>query len=208
MNIYHIKRILLSLFVIAFAGCHNCHRNNENNTSKQIDYLGMNPVFYLELSKTLNKDYINKTPLVGDSLYRFKCFFVLKFFEIDSSLYYSTWVQPFFPEMNKTDEGWFFTDTTSMYYYCVNGNSLVILDYLNSQGHGLYQPNTNKEAIEVMQYAREFFKVRLGELKTPCKTYLVKGEDSIIRVSPMLPLKYENEKDYRFPSPYGKMINH
>jgi len=205
MNLTYNVRIHLFMFVlvVAFVGCNNCHHNREHNTSEQIDYLGMNPEFYSELSKILNKDYIYKTPLAGDSLYQFKCFFVLKFFDIDSSLYYSLWVQPFFPEMNKTDEGWVWTDTTSMYYYCINGNSLIILDYKNSQGHGLYQQSTNREAIEVMQYAREFFVVRLGELKTPCITYLVKEKDSILRVSPMLPLQYENEiNPLSFPAVY------
>ena len=203
MNVYHIKWILSYLFVIIFSGCYNNYRNSDTIKQDEHEYLGMSHGFYSELSKVLNKDYIYKTPFADDSLSRFKYFFVLKFFEIDSSLYYSRWVQPFFPEMNKTDEGWVWTDTTSMYYYCINGNSLIILDYKNSQGYGLYQPNTNKEAIEVMQYARNFFEIHLGELKTPCKTYLVKENDSIIGVSPMLPPQYENEiNPLSFPAIY------
>jgi hypothetical protein len=189
-----MKWLFLSIFVLViFTGCNCCHQNNVHNTNNQDDYLGMNPRFYLELSKILNKDYIYKTPFADDSLSRFKYFFVLKFFTMDTSLYYSLWVQPFFPEMNKTNDGWVWTDTTNIYYYCINGNSLVILDYLNSHGHGLYQQNTNKQAIEVMQYARDFFEVlTLGEPTMPCISYLIK-KDAIVRIPPMLPLKYEKE---------------
>ena len=197
MNIFNIKRAFVFVLVITFVICNNCIGHKEHNTNRQIDYLGMHPKFYLELSKILNEDFVYKTSFAGDSLSQFKYFFVLKFFDINANLYFSLWVQPFFPEMNKTNEGWFFTDTTNIFYYCINGNSLVILDYLNSQGHGLYQQNTNKKAIEIMQYAREFYTPHLGEINTPCITYSIKGKDSLVRISPMLPLKYGNESVFQ-----------
>ena len=190
MNISNIRRVVLIVFILLiYTECYAFPCYSEQDTIKQDDSLEMNPNFYLELSKILNKEFF-----AGDSLSRFKNFFILKFFKIKKDLYFSLWLQPFFPEMNKTDKGYVWTDTNNMYYYCINGNSLIILDYRNSKGHGLYQQNTNKQAIEVMQYSREFHIPRLGEFKISCITYSIKDKDSFTRISSMLPLKYRTER--------------
>ena len=201
MNVYYIKKIFLSivlfLIIAGYWGC-KTSRRGEND-------LGMDPRFYSVLSQILQEDFIHKTPLVGDSLYQYKNFFVLKFFNIETCLYFSLWLQPSFPEINRTDDGSVWTDTNNIYYYSINGNSLVILDCISSQGYGLYQKNTNKQAIEVMQRAREFYTPMLVQINPSPITYFVKKNGSIVRVSPILPKRHENEKWIEDGNvPYGR----
>jgi len=157
----------------------------ENNSCA----LSMNQILTDELAKIFRKD---RTPEPSD--YE-RLFFILRFFKIDSNLYLTIGFYRTFPETIEVQDGLVNLNTINLYYCSFNNHDLLINDYTDSDGYGLYTPSkeANRQAL-------------IEKMKSPPYIYMDKKvmsyhltyqilEDKIIKVPLIIPVRYNNEED-------------
>ena len=161
-----------------------------NAQYKDESCLTVSQVFLNEFNKIFKKQ--NTTVESGTIIQ--KSYIILRFIKIDSNLYYTIGLDRLFPSTIIVQDGMIDLDTNCMYYYSINGHDIIISDYSDSDGYGLYVPceEANKQALfEKKNYNVSY----MGD--EPLKyfrTYQV-FQDSIVIVPLIIPLKYDNEKD-------------
>lgn len=203
-------------FMIIIGISSSCkHNNNEIITIKDTanqccNYDELSPLLKKELNKILDSNTLNinlysrvcanilQNDESDSTLLFFRDFFVIKFFNKKSDLYFSFWWQSGFPDIINSQAGPVIVDTNNVFYFNINNHNLLIIDYPISKGHNLYLKNdqSNKNAI-LAKKAFDLSVSRHGPIMTdrPVSylTFLVK-KDSLIKTSPIVPSKYENEK--------------
>lgn len=149
----------------------------------------MNPIFVKELSKMFRNP-----PPVADDYY--KPFFLLRFFNLDSNLYFTMGYCPTFPPAIEVQDAMIEIDTNCIYYYLINGYNILISDYCSSIGHGLYFPcqKTNQQALMEKSTSPPY--IFMGKGNPYWQTYQVL-QDSIIQVPLIIPVKYAEDKEIR-----------
>lgn len=136
----------------------------------------------------------------GEDLTDKRYVFVLKFFNIDSSLYFSFWLQPFFPTIIPSQTNFVSVDTNNMFYLNIKNYDIIIIDYPESNGHGLYLNNqeNNTRAMLLRNAYEEYISIKspiLSNRKFSYLTYIIE-EGKLIRVKPIIPPMYKTDKPF------------
>jgi hypothetical protein len=150
-----------------------------------------NSVLFKELHQMLS---------IGEHLSDKRYVFVLKFFNIDSSLYFSFWLQPYFPTIIPSPTKFVFVDTNNMFGFNIANHDIVIIDYPESNGHELYiknQDNNNRAMLFKKAY-EEYTANKSPIISNRELSYLTyKVENGkLIRVEPIIPPMYNTDKPF------------
>jgi hypothetical protein len=148
-------------------------------------------VLFKELHKILctSKDFPDK-----------RYVFVLKFFNIDSTLYFSFWLQPFFPAIIPSQTNFVYVDTNNLFYLNIINYDIIIIDYPESNGHGLYLNNqeNNTKAMLFKKTYEEYISIKgpiLSNRRFSYITYMI-DDGKLIRVKPIIPPMYKTDKPF------------
>lgn len=184
--------------------CTSPNKNVEENVEK--DFQELSPLLEKELNYLLRNTIAFDTNIQFPDIFQMdkeylineftKCrfFFIVKFFNIDSNLYFSFWWQPNFPHYIFSEE-WAIVDTNDFYYFMVHHNHVIIIDYPESKGHGLYKKDKlfNKRALFIEDLFNNIPPVLTSREIVISRTYLVQ-KDTLIQVEPIVPPNYKTEK--------------
>ena len=201
-NIIVISALIISICILFIVP--NCYADDENENSELLHpalfyiikyYSKSNNSFpWMELDSFQHKDYLS--PLIkmeNDSNNRF--YIVIKFFKLYDNLYLTIWSIPCFPEYIKTMDGDIVNvDEDNMYYYELGNINLIIFDFPESIGYGLYNNNKvyNEAAVKKKKEYYENIEPILTNREPIYETFLL-VKDALIRVKSQIPPKYENE---------------
>lgn len=152
----------------------------------------------LVITNINQEDYLSaqmKSP--NDKANRF--YFVIKFFKLSDSLFFTMWQQPTFPEFIKTPDSTVRVDLENTYYFEIGNVNLVILDFPESTGHNLYK-NKDEFNSAAIKKREEFETVNrdLGPVLTSRESTYQTFQmelDKLRRVTSRTPPKFKNEKE-------------
>ena len=176
------KKMILVLVVLS-----HTYAIAQNVKTRQDNCSDLSPIFVEELSKMFR----NQPPIADDY---YKPFFLLRFFNLDSGLYFTMGYCETYPPAIEVQGGRIELDTNCIYYYSINGYNLLISDYCFSIGYGLYFPchKTNQQALIEKSTSPPY--ISMGKTTISYgPTYQVL-RDSIIQVPLIIPIKYEGEE--------------
>ncbi len=185
---YNKMRLFL-LYFISICVLISCGDNGyveQKNTTQNL-----NPVLFKELDSLLS---------IGEHLADNRWCFVLKFFKIDTSLYFSLWIQPYFPTIIPSQTGFLVVDTNNMFGFNIANYNIIIIDYPESDGYGLYAKNqlSNKKAMFFKKLYEENLSCPIiSDRKPSYITYMIK-DGKLIRRKPIIPPKHKTDKPFEF----------
>ena len=143
---------------------------------------------------------LNQILSVGEHFPDKRYVFVLKFFNIDSSLYFSLWLQPYFPTIIPSQTNFISVDTNNMFVFNIANYDIIIIDYPESNGHGLYvksQFNNKKTMLLKEAYEKNISNKGpiISDRELSFLTYMIK-DGKLIHVEPIIPPMYKTEKPF------------
>lgn len=161
--------------------------NNLNETNSDIVITNLNQKDYLSAQMKIPNEKANRF------------YFVIKFFELSDSLFFTMWQQPSFPEFIKTPDSTVRVDLENMFYFEIGNVNLVFLDFPESTGHNLYK-NKDEFNFAAIKKKEEFEAVNreLGPILTSresaYQTFHVERE-KLSRITSRIPPKLKTEKE-------------
>lgn len=161
--------------------------NNLDKTNSDLVITNINQNDYLSAQMKIPNDKANRF------------YFVIKFFELSDSLFFTMWQQPTFPEFIKTPDSTVRVDLENMYYFEIGNVNLVFLDFPESTGHNLYK-NKDEFNSAAIKKKEEFEAVNrdldpvLTSRESTYQTFHVERE-KFRRVTSIIPPKLKTEKE-------------
>jgi hypothetical protein len=181
-----LKKMILILAILL-----HTYAMAQNTYKQQDSCLYMNPI----LTEVLSKIFRNPPPIANDYT---KPFFVLRFFNLKSDLYFTIGYCYTFPTLILVQGATVELDTNCLYYYLINEHRLLINDYCFSTGHGLYFPckKTNQQALIEKSTSPPPIFLHGENVISYGITYQVL-QDSIVKVPLIIPKKYKKDKEIK-----------
>jgi len=170
------------------------------NTSLCQEYMKVQQENTIQDSNSVLFKELHKILSIGEDFPDKRYVFVLKFFNIDSSLYFSFWLQSFFPTIIPSQTNFVSVDTNNMFYLNITNYDIIIIDYPESNGHGLYLNNqeNNTMAMLFKNAYEEYTSIKgpiLSNRKISYLTYMIE-DGKLIRVKPIIPPMYKTDKPF------------
>lgn len=139
--------IASSLLLVSCSNNNTTLSNNKHQINVQvIDSLyDISPILLFVVKDIIdsNDGRIFFRPEIGYDEY----YYCLRFFKLKENLYITSWVCWSFPSSQYYNEKTFAYDTTCMYYFNAFDKNIIIMDYPESDGHGLFQKSEQRNLL-------------------------------------------------------------
>lgn len=196
------KRTLIYVLflVLIFSDCKEIYTTNGVDSKiRKIDS-GLSVDFIKILDVFIDSVESNWTLKPENGVENF--YYAVKFFKKDKNTLFTIKGSYIFPKYEFFDNTFYKNDTSCMYFFKIQGRNVVIIDYPESKGHGIFTKNLENKlwAVDEMRRNELLLRNKASRPSNPTiyrKTFAVMNETDSIHIvdidSVILPPPYSSE---------------
>lgn len=139
--------IYFIILIFTLSACNDANVNSNNERYKLTNKLDTTFVEIVNSFIDSVETRWTQKPLLGlDNFY-----YTVKFFTIKGNVFFTLRTSYIFPEYEFYENEFYKNDTACMYYYEIHNRNLIIIDYFNSKGHGVFSKDLKRNTIAIMR---------------------------------------------------------